>query len=78
MAKVRQTDVFTRSFGASRDRHAAQRIVQRIHRLAMGNAGRNRILKGGVHELKIDYGPSYRMYYVQHGETLIILLCGGD
>lgn len=78
MIEIRQTDVFTRWFDGLRDRAAAQRIVQRIHRLALGNPGQHRTLKGGVCEMKIAYGPGYRVYYTQRGEALIILLCGGD
>ena len=78
MLEVRQTDVFTRWFNGLRDRRAAQRIVQRVHRLALGNAGQHRALKAGVSELKIDYGPGYRVYYTQRDGVLIILLCGGN
>lgn len=47
-------------------------------RLAAGNAGQHRALKGGVCELKVDVGPGYRVYYTQRGKVLVILLCGGD
>jgi putative addiction module killer protein len=78
MIEIRQTDVFTRWFDSLRDAAAAQRIVQRIHRLALGNPGQHRVLKHGVCELKIAYGPGYRVYYTRRGATVIILLCGGD
>ena len=78
MLEVRKTDAFALWFEALRDREARLRIQVRIDRLALGNPGQQRMLAGGVHELKIDHGPGYRVYYVQHGETLVILLCGGD
>ncbi|MGH8115998.1 MAG: type II toxin-antitoxin system RelE/ParE family toxin [Rhodanobacteraceae bacterium] len=77
MIELRQTDAFTRWFDL-RDRRAAQRTVQRIHRLASGNPGQRRALKGGICEMKIDYGPGCRAYYTQRGEALVILLCGGE
>lgn len=77
MLEVRKTDAFATWFNALRDREAKLRIQVRIDRLAFGNPGQHRVLTGGVGELKIDYGPGYRVYYVQHGETVVILLCGG-
>lgn len=50
----------------------------RIDRLALGNPGDVRSVGGGVSELKIDYGPGYRVYFAQRGQTLALLLCGGD
>ncbi len=61
-----------------RDRDAKARIEVRIRRLSLGNPGQFRALKNGIHELKIDYGPGYRIYYTFKGKTLILLLCGGD
>ena len=61
-----------------RDLVARARIQARIERLAAGNPGQHRVLKGGVSELKIDHGPGYRVYYTQRGSELVILLCGGD
>ncbi len=78
MIEVRQTEVFTAWFAGLRDAQAAKRIVVRIRRLADGNPGQVRALKGGVREMKIDYGPGYRVYYTQRGQRLVILLCGGD
>ncbi len=54
------------------------RIQMRIDRLAHGNPGRHRALRSGVKELKIDFGPGYRVYYVERGTLLLILLAGGD
>lgn len=54
------------------------RVQARIERLVMGNAGQHRMLAGGVGELKLDFGAGYRVYYVQRGKSLTILLAGGD
>jgi putative addiction module killer protein len=60
------------------DRAGRARILVRIDRLAHGNPGKHRNLAGGVSELKIDFGPGYRVYYTQRGNELIILLAGGS
>lgn len=78
MIEVRKTDTFAAWIGALRDREARLRILARIDRLATGNPGQHRVPTGGIRELKIDHGPGYRVYYVQHGDALVILLCGGD
>lgn len=54
------------------------RIDVRIRRLSLGNPGDVKLVGEGVSELRIDYGPGYRVYYTQSGETIVILLCGGD
>ncbi|SRR6266851_626503 len=61
-----------------RDVQARARIRVRIDRLSLGNAGDARPVGGGVCELRIDYGPGYRVYYAQSGTDIILLLCGGD
>ena len=61
-----------------RDMQARARIRTRLDRLAMGNWGDHRALGGGVIELKIDWGPGYRVYVGKIGDTLVLLLCGGD
>ena len=78
MVEVRQTEVYARWFGQLRDRRARARINARIRRLSMGNAGDARPVGRGISELRIDYGPGYRVYYVQRGQALVILLAGGD
>lgn len=78
MVEVRQTEVYARWFGRLRDRRARARIDARIRRLSLGNAGDARPVGNGVSELRIDYGPGYRVYYLQRGRALIILLAGGD
>ncbi len=61
-----------------RDVRAMARIQIRIDRLALGNAGDVNAVGEGVSELRVDYGPGYRVYFTQHGKTLVVLLCGGD
>lgn len=61
-----------------RDRQARARIRTRIDRLALGNLGDHRVLGDGVVELKIDWGPGYRVYFGQIGNAIVLLLCGGD
>jgi len=61
-----------------RDRRAVARIAARLDRLATGNAGDAEPVGNGVSELRINYGPGYRVYYIQRGQVLIVLLCGGD
>jgi len=62
-----------------KDRYARQKILLRVDRLVEeGNPGSCRVLQGGIIELKIDYGPGYRVYYSQQGRALIILLAGGN
>lgn len=78
MIEIRQTDVYVQWFAKLRDRQARARIDVRIRRLSLGNPGDVRPVGEGVSELVIDYGPGYRVYYVQHGSTVIILLAGGD
>ena len=76
--EVRQTDVYARWFGRLRDRQARARIDIRIRRLALGNPGDVRPVGEGVSELRINYGPGYRVYFVRRGQSLVILLAGGD
>jgi putative addiction module killer protein len=60
------------------DHRAKARIEARIRRLSLGNPGDVKPVGSGVSEMRIDYGPGYRVYYVQRGEVLVLLLCGGD
>ena len=73
-----ETPVFSDWLSSLRDRRARARIVTRLARLADGNFGDHKSVKGGVFELCIDYGPGYRVYLFQRGKELVILLCGGD
>lgn len=78
MIEIRETEVYSRWFKSLRDRQAKARIDIRIRRLSMGNPGDVKPVGQGVSELRIDYGSGYRVYFVQRGETLIVLLAGGD
>jgi putative addiction module killer protein len=78
MIEVRQTDVFAKWLLGLRDLRARARIQARIDRLELGNFGDARPVGQGVSELRIDYGPGYRVYFVNRGTELIILLAGGD
>ena len=78
MIEIRQTVVYARWFNSLRDRKARARIDVRIRRLSLGNAGDVKAVGEGVSELRIDYGPGYRVYYTQRGQRLIVLLAGGN
>lgn len=78
MPEVRQTETFARWLVGLRDRRARARIQARIDRLQLGNPGDVKAVGGGISEMRIDYGPGYRVYFVQRGTTLVILLAGGD
>jgi putative addiction module killer protein len=69
---------FDRWLTGLKDSRARARIVVRLDRLALGNPGDVRPVGSGVSELRIDYGPGYRVYFMQRGQTVIVLLCGGD
>ena len=77
MIDVRQTEAFSQWFASLRDRQARARINTRIRRLSLGNPGDVKPVGEGVSELRIDYGPGYRVYFAQRGQTLVILLAGG-
>lgn len=76
--EIRQTTRFETWLSRLRDERAVARINIRIRRLSLGNPGDVKSVGSGVSELRIDYGPGYRVYYMQQGGMLIILLCGGD
>lgn len=78
MKTIRRTEIFADWLKGLRDRAGAARIEIRIKRLAMGNPGQSRVLKGGVSEMKIDFGPGYRVYFTERDGEIIVLLCGGD
>ncbi len=78
MSEVRQTERFAGWIGALRDVRAKARIAARLLRLGQGLLGYVKPVGEGVSELRIDYGPGYRVYFVRRGEKLVILLCGGD
>jgi putative addiction module killer protein len=78
MIEVRQTEIFARWLANLRDGRARARINTRIRRLSIGNPGDTRSVGGGVSELRIDYGPGYRVYFVRRSEALVVLVCAGD
>ena len=78
MIEVRQTAEFSRWLRRLRDANAVARIAARIRRMEQGNLGDSRSLSAGLLEMRVDYGPGYRVYYVHRGATIVILLCAGD
>ena len=73
-----RSETFDRWLGGLGDRRAVARIIQRLERVANGILGDVRSVGEGVSEMRIHYGPGYRLYYVREGENTIVLLCGGD
>lgn len=78
MIEIRKTEIFAKWIDGLRDVRARARILVRIERLAEGNPGDVRPVGEGVSEMRIDYGPGYRVYYKKQGSKLVILLTGGD
>lgn len=78
MVEVVASATFDRWVRKLKDRRAAARVLVRIDRLAAGNPGDVKPVGHGVRELRIDYGPGYRIYFLERGQQLIVLLCGGD
>lgn len=78
MVEIRKTELFANWLDNLRDIQAKARVLVRIERLASGNVGDVKPVGEGVSEMRINYGPGYRVYFVQRGSELIILLAGGD
>lgn len=78
MVLIRKTNLFMKWLTGLRDQKAIARIQIRIDRLALGNPGDVRPVGSGISEMRIDYGPGYRVYFSQRGPEIVILLCGGD
>ncbi|WP_394892778.1 type II toxin-antitoxin system RelE/ParE family toxin [Mesorhizobium sp. AaZ16] len=78
MIEVRQTTTFSVWVNGLRDSEARARIASRIDRLTLGNFGDSKSIGEGVSELRINYGPGYRLYFTKRGSVIVILLCGGD
>jgi putative addiction module killer protein len=76
--QLAETDVFHRWLGSLPDRRAMARILDRLKRASNGNFGDVKPTRAGVSEMRIDYGPGYRVYFFRRGKELVILLCGGD
>ena len=78
MIEIRKTDIFVKWLVSLKDRRAKARVLARIDRLEMGYFGDVRPVGEGVSELRIFYGPGYRVYFIQRQSVLVILLSGGD
>lgn len=78
MKEIRKTAIFTKWFNSLKDRRAKARIQARIDRVELGHFGDSEPVGEGVNELRIFYGPGYRVYFVERGAVVVILLSGGD
>jgi putative addiction module killer protein len=78
MIEIRQTETYRKWFDSLNDRNARARIDVRIRRIMLGNFGDVKSVGEGVFEIRIDYGPGYRIYFVKKNNTVIILLSGGN
>jgi putative addiction module killer protein len=78
MFELIRSATFDKWLSGLRDRRAVARIAARLDRLAAGNSGDAEPVGEGVSELRINYGPGYRVYFIRQGPVLVILLCGGD
>ena len=78
MYKVFKSATFDKWFEGLKDRQAKARIAVRIDRLSLGNPGDAKPVGSGVNEMRINYGPGYRVYYIQRGPIVVVMLCGGD
>jgi putative addiction module killer protein len=76
--EIRQTDEYARWFEKLRDQRARARVLARVRRLSLGNPGDVEAVGEGVSELRINYGPGYRVYFKQVGSAIVVLLAGGD
>lgn len=76
--EVKQTEIYAKWFGTLKDRNAKLRIDARIRRLSLGNPGDVKPVGDGISEIRIDYGPGYRVYFTRRNRQLILLLIGGD
>jgi putative addiction module killer protein len=78
MLEIIQSATFKAWLGNLNDRRAQLRINARIRRLSVGNPGDVKPVGSGVSEMRIDYGPGYRVYFMRRGRVVVVLLCGGD
>jgi putative addiction module killer protein len=76
--EITQSGEYRPWFDSLRDVRAQARILARIRRLSLGNLGDAKSIGGGISELRIDYGPGYRVYIARHGDELVLLAYGGD
>jgi len=78
MNTLLRTQHFDAWLAALRDTRARAKIIRRLERAAQGNLGDHKNIDGPIWEMRIDYGPGYRLYYAQKGNTIYVLLCGGN
>lgn len=78
MIDIKKTDVYAQWLDNLRDIRARARVLARVERLAAGNPGDVKSVGEGVSEMRIDYGPGYRVYFTRRGNEIVILLAGGD
>jgi len=78
VVEIRQTNDYAKWFEKLRDPQARARILVRVRRLSLGNPGDVRSVGDGVSEMRIDYGPGYRVYFTWQGDVIVVLLIGGD
>ena len=78
MYEIRRTDTFSKWLAGLRDARARVRVLSRLTRVEGGNLGDHKPVGEDVSELRIDYGPGYRVYFTKRGSTIIVLLIGGD
>jgi putative addiction module killer protein len=78
MLQIQQTETYAKWFAGLRDGVARARIDIRIRRLSLGNAGDAKPVGEGISEMRVDHGPGYRVYFIQRGEVVIVLLAGGN
>jgi putative addiction module killer protein len=78
MIEIRETNVFRKWFASLKDKNTKARIAVRIRRVSLGNFGDVEPVGKGVSELKINYGAGYRVYFLKYGNSIVVLLCGGD
>ena len=77
MVQIIRTEEYASWIRSLRDDRAKAKIALRVDRLALGNPGDVKPVGGSLSEMRIDYGPGYRVYYGKHGDSIILLLCGG-
>lgn len=78
MYQLQSTDVFDDWLRALQDRKGRARILARLESVQLGNLGDVKVVGAGVREMRIHFGPGYRLYFAQKGKVVLLLLCGGD
>ncbi|UIK06710.1 type II toxin-antitoxin system RelE/ParE family toxin [Neorhizobium galegae] len=78
MIEIQETEIYSTWFARLRDERAKARINARIYRLSLGNPGDVKPVGSGVSEMRVDYGPGFRIYFIRRGQAFVVLLCGGD